>query len=466
MTADGPVPVPPSDIRAALVASVESTNPGFTANLPASLIEDITSTDVAAIAEADSARVETLNSLTPLGANAWLLTLLGQIYGVQQGEETNTSVEVVFSGPAGYVIAQGFVVSDGTYQYICNSGGVIGEDGQSPSLYCVATISGSWAIPPGTVTNLVTQPPSGLDPELTCSNPLAGVPAVSAETMEKYRSRVLRSGSSPSQGCQSRLKDLLSRVEGVQERLISIRQTATGWIVICGGGDPYEVAYAIWTAILDIATLEESALSVVNVTGAANGVVTVDHDHNYSDGEIATIEGMVGMEPLNGVPITVTVVSPTTFSTGINTSGYPAYVSGGTVTPVLRNEEVSLQDFPDTYQVKFVRPPQQDVQVSLVWDTTATNFVSSASVAQLGTPAIVDYINSIYAGQPINVYQMQAAFMTAIESVLPRHLLTRMSFTVSINGVSTPPESGTGIIIGDPESYFLTDSTQVSIIQG
>lgn len=36
----------------------------------------------------------------------------------------------------------------------------------------------------------------------------------------------------------------------------------------------------------------------------------------------------------------------------------------------------------------------------------------------------------------------------------------------SINGLATMPNLGTGLVYCDPESYFLTDSTQMNIAQG
>src|SRR6202012_4694226 len=91
---EGPQPTPPSTINTALIAAVAASNPGYTI-LPAGLIEDVSSTDTGAIVLSDSARVETINSLTPLGSNAFLTKQLGTIYGVPLGTATNTSVYVV-----------------------------------------------------------------------------------------------------------------------------------------------------------------------------------------------------------------------------------------------------------------------------------------------------------------------------------------------------------------------------------
>lgn len=470
VTKDGLQPQSPASIRAALIAAVAAVRPGYTANLPGSLIEDISSTDVAAIALCDQARVEAVNSLTPYGANAFLLSQLGQIYigpGSAPAVPTNTSVSVVFTGPPGFVIAVGFTVTDGTYQYVVQDGGVIGADGTSDPLFCLATIPGSWAIPTNTVNALVTSVPSGVD--LTCNNPLAGVPGADAETEESYRVRVLRAGQAIAQGMATMLKTLVGEVVGVQQRLVSvIQQVGGGWTIIVGGGDPYKVAYAIFTALFDVSTIEGSTLRVTNITQANPGVVTTDLNHGYETGQTGVvITGVVGMTPINGVALPpITVIDEKTFSVGISTLPYPAYVSGGVVTPNLRNVSVNINDYPDVYSIPFVNPPQQTVAIALTWNTSADNFVSSAAVAQLGNPALVDYVNAIPVGAPMNLYEMQTVFQEAIASVLAPALLTRMVFQVSINGIGVDPSPGTGVIAGDPESYFLTSAAEVVITQG
>ena len=456
-------PQTPAALLAQLIALVSATNPGYTANLPGSLVEDISSTDVGAITLCDSALVELVNSLTPYGANAFLLTQLGNLYGVPQNPETVTSVSEVFTGPPGFVIAQGFTVSDGTYQYVAQDGGVIGAGGTSQPLFFTATTVGSWAVLSGTVNQIVTPPPSGVT--LTVTNPEAGTPGTGAESEADYRSRVLQAGQAIAQGVPTFLKTQLSKVPGVQARLISVlQQSGGGWEIICGGGDPYEVGYAIYQAIPDISTLVGSTLSVSGITSANPGVVTTTLNHGFSTGQVIQI---IDSNPTayNGT-YTITVISETTFSLGVNTSGFAAYVGSAVVTPNLRNESVSLDDYPNTYVIPFVNPPQQTVTIAVTWNTTSTNFVSSASVAQLGAPAIADYVNAISAGQPMNLFELQDVFQTAIASILSPALLTRMVFSVNINGVGVAPIAGTGIIAGDPESYFLTTDSQITFIQG
>lgn len=465
VNASGLVPAQPADVRATLVAGVAATNPDYTANLPGSLIEDIASTDVLAILTCNSALVETVNSLTPFGANAFLLLRLGEVYGVPLGEPTNTSVSVVFTGPPGFLIAKGFTVSDGTYQYTVSDGGIIGSNGVSLPLFAVAVLPGSWAVPSSTVNLLITSVPSTID--LTVINPNPGLPGIAAETMTAYRPRVLQAGLAASQGMARYLKTLLSNVPGVQARLISVRQQGGGgWEVICAGGDPYFMAYAVYSALFDISTLTGSVLEVSGATKANPGVITTNLNHGFATGQVITIAGALGMTELNGTPLTITVIDETNFSIGVDTSSFPTYTGGGVVSPNFRNVTVSINDYPDTYSVPLVNPPQQSVAIAVTWNTISLNSVPAASVAALAIPALVDYVNSIAAGQPINLFVLQSTFQAAVANILAPSLLTRMVFAVSINGIGVSPESGTGIIAGDPESYMLTDSSLVTVLEG
>jgi Ubiquitin-activating enzyme E1 FCCH domain/Baseplate J-like protein len=464
MGPSGMVPAQPANVQSALLASVAATNPGYTANLPGTLIEDISSTDVAAILACDSALVDLVNSITPYGANQFLLNQLGQIYGVQQGQATNTSVYVVFSGSAGYVIPAGFVVSDGTYQYIVQDGGIVATSGTSAPLYCLASSSGSWAVPANTVTTIATSVPSGVT--LTVSNPNPGTPSAGAQPISDFRTQVLIAGLAASTGMPRYLKTQLGNVAGVQNNLVSVVQSGTNWkVIVGGGGDPYQIAYAIYSGLFDTANLVGSVMSVTAASAASAAVITTSINHGFVTGATITIAGATGMTGINGT-WTATVLTPTTFSIPYNSTSAPSYTGGGVVTPNNRNQSITITDYPNTYTIPFVVPPLQTVSVSLTWNTIATASVSATAVASLGSAAIVSYINSISVGYPINVFEMQNVFQIAISSILQPQFLTRMVFAVYINGILTNPASGTGAIYGDPESYFSTNSTLVTIAQG
>jgi len=461
MTASGPVTTPPSTLYTALINGVAATNPGYTANLPGSLIDDIAGTDVGALVAMDQARVDAVNSVTPYGANAFLLAQLGAQFGIPQGTSANGSVDVVFSGPAGYVFQPGFTVSDGTNQCALVDGGVIQTGGTTPQLTAVATTNGTFAIPANTVTQLVTSVPSAFT--VTVNNPQAGVPATTAESVQTYRSRVLQAGIVASTGTPAYLKTLLQAITGVQPQLVSINAVAGGWQVIYGGCDAFAVANAILQGVPDIATLQGSQLAITTMTAANPVVITTNLNHGYIAGQHVTVSGAT--PSAYNLTYTIASVTATTITTTTNGSGFGAYVSGANLTPNPRNVTVSLFQNPNTYSITFVNPPQQIVTVAVTWNTTLPSFTAGTSVNQLAAPAIQSYVNSIFVGQPINLLEMTAVFQNAVASVISAQNITTLTFVVTINGVTASPTAGTSIIPGDPESYFFCSNTGVTVVQ-
>ena len=390
LSSAGAQTTPLATLRATLLSTASSLAPGLTA-LPSGLIDDMSGTATGALAQIDQARVDAVNSITPYGANAFVLAQLGAMLGISQGAATNTSVYVVISGPAGYVVPAGFVVSDGTYQYVLRDGGVIQTSGSTGQLFAVADQAGTWAVGANTVTTIVTSVPSGYT--LTVTNPQAGTPGTDGETVSSYRSRVLQAQTVAGQGTAAYLRTLLEAIPGVTPRLVSILQVSGGWEVICGGGDAYAVAGAIYKGTLDLSTIVGSA------------------------------------------------------STG-------------------RNVTVTITDVPNSYNITFVNPPQQTVLITATWNTTLSNFSASSQVQQLAAPALVDYINSIRVGQPINELEMTAVFQDAVSSVISSVDLTSLVFSVTVNGTVTSPNAGTAIIPGDAESYFYCAADGVTVAQG
>jgi hypothetical protein len=462
LTSAGAIPANPTDLLNAEIAAATALSPGLTANLPGSLIEDLASTAAGALVVQDQTYVDLVNSISPYTANAFILYQLGAVYGVQQGVGSNTSVYVTFTGNAGFVIPIGFTVSDGNYQYTVQDGGIISASGTSTALYCLATTQGSWAIPVGTVTQIITSVPSGFT--ISCTNLTSGVPGAAAQTLQSYQAQVIQAGLSTAQGVPTFVKTQLEQVSGVQPNLVSIRNPGVNqWEIICGGGDPYQVANAIFNSVPDISNLVGSTLLVNGITSTNPAVVTTNLNHGYTTGQTVTIAEVLP-SGFNGT-FTATVLSQTTFSIPLNATSL-TYTSGGVVTPNLRNVTVSVNDYPDTYNIIFVNPPVQTVGVTITWNTISTNLVSPSAVAQLAVPAIVAYINSIVVGQPINTYTLQDAFQNAVAPILPVDQLSKINYAVTINGISTAPISGTLLIYGDPESYFSTTNSLISVVQG
>lgn len=395
ITAQGVLPQTPAALKAQVDANLQTNSPGATAALPGSLISDMSGTTVGAISVMDQAKVDSINSLTPYGANVELLGELGQIAlgQSQPGLATNTTVNVVFNSPnIGFVIPNGYLVGDGAHGYQVQVGGIIGSDGNSEPVTAVAVQPGSWAVPAASVTTLLSSVPSTIS--LSVSNPLAGTPAGQPETWGAFRARVLTAGIAACVSGPRLIKTFIGALLGASANLISVQQASPGLRVVVGGNaDVYSIANAIFMATANPAVLQGSAISVG------------------------------------------------------------------------RDVSVSITDYPDTYTIKFVQAPIQTVIVAITWDTTLANFTGGSAFPGLVQQPLANYINSLAVGQPINELQMDQIFQQSVQSSLDSSLLSVLNYTVSINGTPTDPDSGTSIIVGDPESSFSIAPSDIAVTQ-
>lgn len=398
ISSTGLQPQDPVLIKQQLLAGAALNSPGYTAELPGIMVEDVASTDVAAISLIDQAKVETVNSFTPLAANEFTIGQLGVIYigEAQPGKPTNTSVPVVFYGTIGYVVPNGLLVSDGSNDYQVQGGGPILGSGQSATQIAIAVQPGAtFGVAANTVNQVRTSVPSSVN--LTVNNPQAGTPGGTVETWAAFRVRVLQAGLAACVGSPRFIKTLIGAVPGVPGFLISVQAVSGGLRVIVGGtGDPYLIAFAIFQCIENPASLQGSAVS-----------------------------------------------------------------SG-------RNITVSLIDPPNTFNIVYVNSPQQAVTIAVTWNTTLSSFAGGGAFQGLAQEPLVAYINAIPAGQPINILEMGKIFQDAVSSVLDPDFLTRLVFSVSINGTATAPGTGTQIVVGDPEGYFFTalNGSGITVTQG
>lgn len=468
----GAQPTDPATIRALLVALVSATNPGFTADLPGSLIEDITSTDTLAAILSDQARVELINSLTPFGANEFLLNQLGQQFGIMLGEPTNTSVNVVITITAnavaqqGFNIPPGFAVSDGQQIYVVLSpGGVTGALGTTQPLTAVSVNPGSFPVPANTVNIVNTTVP--LPFVATCNNPVDGTPGqLTPESWSSYRTRVLTAQQAPSTAMISKIRTELWAVPGVLQRSVSIQTPSTGGVlVLASGGDEYQMAFAAWRSCGDPTNLVPSVNVATGITNAVNGVVTTFLKHGLTTGTVTTLADS-NPSNFNGT-YTITVVDDYTFDLNHDTSGFPTYVSdSAVVTPNPRNVITTIQDPPDQYQIPIANPLQQTVTGSITWNTDLPNFSQVGAVNQAIAPAVVGYVNSLATGQFINGFEIIEAIQQATINILPNQNLTRIVISISIDGAGVSPTAGTQIYPSDSQSILVAADNAFVIAQG
>jgi hypothetical protein len=76
---------------------------------------------------------------------------------------------------------------------------------------------------------------------------------------------------------------------------------------------------------------DRRVLHISGVTKANPGVITTREPHELATGDTVTVSNVGGMTELNGNTYTVTVITSTTFSIGVSTTGYTTYLNLGEV---------------------------------------------------------------------------------------------------------------------------------------
>ena len=102
--------------------------------------------------------------------------------------------------------------------------------------------------------------------------------------------------------------------------------------------------------------VREDAQAITNVTQANPAVVTYSGADNYSNGDSVYIEGVEGMTELNGYEFTVANVNTgaNTFElSGVDSSAYTAYTSGGEVSVITEVTTPYLEA--DLFELKFAQ---------------------------------------------------------------------------------------------------------------
>jgi len=261
----------PEQIRQSLIDYATLANPGYTAHLPGSLIEDLVSTQVPGISQCEQASIDALSSISVTHASDIVLTALGAERGIYYSEFVRTQVDLYFQGTPGYPIPAGFIVKDSgasAQQYAVNKTTIIPAGGY---VYATATCtkdSYTFAFP-NTITVIVSSLPAGIT--LSVTNPNNSITGSGYELLEDFRAKVLDALAAPQEGSIKTLRTELSKIPNNQPRLTTIQASGAGIRVIVGGGDDTAIAEAIYRNVFAL----NSLLFTATTDSTRNKQVTV-----------------------------------------------------------------------------------------------------------------------------------------------------------------------------------------------
>lgn len=457
----GVQPTDPQTLRDRLVAIATAHSPGVTTELPGTLVEDMASTSIGALAQIDQAKVDLINSVSPLNATPTLLDEFGEVYGVKRGAGANPSAYVTFTGPPGLYLAAGFQVSDNIYTYETQESYTIPSNGVLSGVYVLSTTPGTTLIPENSITAIVTGLAAGI--HLTVTNPLKGTAGTGTEKDTDYRDRILQAGQRAAQGTPGFIRSCLLSVPNVLPRSIRVNVVKNkGYSVLVDGGDPHQVAGAIYEGCFDLPSLQPSVNRVANATRASPCVIATELTHGLANGQSATIAGENAMTAINGT-FPITVIDSTHFSIPVDTTQSPLYGGDGVLGTNPRTLTATATDGPDSYEITFIRPLQQKVRLAITWQTSNSGVVDDSTVTQAVAPQLSNYINSLSVGSPLSTLQMGTIVEAALLQLLPGATIASLSFDVFLDGDLMTPANNSVTIAGDPESYFITSPDQITL---
>lgn len=455
-------PKNPVDIRKDLIASIKEKSPEFTAELPGTLIEDILSTSIGCLLFIDQAKSDLINSISASTANEALLDQIGSVYGISRKQKTNANAYVVFRGTSGFVIPKGLIVSDGVHRFYVQEADVVNSLGNSELVYVVSDDDSIFDIPANTITKIESSIRSDLT--LTVSNPQDGNPGQEIEDEASYRERLMDAGQVASIGTIQMIKTRILSINGVIPRLLSVVSTLKGYSVIVGGGDPVEVANAIFQTIPTIGILQPSIINISKIDNGNPTVIYTNLAHGLHTGDEVSFSGTDEYPSLINSKFPITYINDNSFSIPVDTSGGKNYGGGLILDQNVRNINIILQDGADSYGIPFIVPLKQKVSIQLTWYTNFDSNIYNSLISTTIIPLITQYINNIRIGEPISKYRIENIFLNEVNSIFNQNLITKIDIVVFINNVAQSNLESNKIIQGDPQSYFETSDSDISIV--
>lgn len=224
-------------------------------NLPSSIQNNLIDEASIIVNEFEDMISNAMNGISPAYANDFIIAQLGAAFGVKRKDKSLQNVTIKYRGLAGVVIPSGSQVSseDGMYIFSTSEQAVIRADGTAQ----VNAIADDYydKIIDAHVLNVMITDIMNID---SCDNPNSSSEPILEESITEYRARVQNKCLANRSGTVAVLHDNLLNVDGVSSRLITYRtdtEIKEGYKIntieiVCGGGDDYEVAEAVFNSIL------------------------------------------------------------------------------------------------------------------------------------------------------------------------------------------------------------------------
>lgn len=124
---------------------------------------------------------------------------------------------------------------------------------------------------------------------------------------------------------------------------------------------------------------------------------------------------------------------------------------------------INITDGRDTYPITFTRPKQKSIKISITYKTTRS--LGASNVSNLSVGDIVNYINSLYVGDSLNLILVQEIFHRSIALAI-LNLENLLNVDIVVTDSSDNPITPTGDVITVASyEYFQVDASMIEFFE-
>lgn len=138
-------------------------------------------------------------------------------------------------------------------------------------------------------------------------------------------------------------------------------------------------------------------------------------------------------------------------------SGVNIDVLAGTTT-------VTIQDYPDSYDINYTKASEVTAAISVVWKSPLTNISSTAMESAIKT-AVAPYVNSLAIGYGFNSQAATLIILEAVASIVDKQFVTSLAFTVSYDGTPITPTDSL-YELANPNEYLSISESAITVTRG
>lgn len=448
----GLVPTDLATIRESILANATTYSPKAAFNSPGSPDENILSVASVAVAMIQRSIIDSVFSINPLASNPLFLDSFAKIYGVARGDVSNGSATIIVTAPVGLIIPQYSIFQDvngNTYRNY--DAGTCGSDGTCQLVVYASNFIDS-PILAHTINIVVT---NFLGKSVTCDNPENGNQGVQAQTDAEFRRDILDAGLVLCKSTPAFVKTMVGKIAGVVKRTINLGEVNGKYVITASGGDPIQVAGAIFLSMFDFFFLSaiRNDITYISADGtnaliafkyipglAVGDTFQISNAPAPFDGENDTWTGTVA-----GYYDPHTIIVNITLPQGFNYSG------GAYLTNDSRNMQETVYDGIDPYVIRWVSPIAIVIDVQVDYVVLGNDIIDNATIQANGEATLTSYLNSLSPNSPINLTYLENLFSSNAYAVIPPESLGDIKVSVSTNGV--PIQEQNGAILLDSFSY-------------